>query len=715
MKTTIIPAPRRAASHAVAFTAVAVLCAVILSSCSTRGLPAVSSGAPPPGVPRVVQHLAQRAVFEVVVKKPPEDAAIVYETPVDFSVLPYSVRTDAYAPVGTAFAVSPTEAVTAFHVLNLASKSAVYEAFYLRQRGGGPDGEDALYEIETITSASNERDFVSFTVKAAGGAAGADGAAGASGAAGADGAQAVFPVYFEVEEAFATGDVVYSIGNAWGEGIVTRGGEVLGRSPEEVAGRWENIKTSARGDPGNSGGPLVNRAGKAVGIISYVRDTLGYAVPFQAINEFPKDQLRYSLALDYGHLVLANRVRRTFEVTLPLPQSLGDVQQQLTARYRAEYETAMRRLFAEAPDYLHGDKNTLLLDSAPDSLFPQIDFVDAGDGEWKLAGFEVTRRRIDSSRTLLTAEAGPFALWRITDNGPVQSLPLQPDVRSIVDEALKLVRVERTLAGSRANEAYRTRILSLGGPYAQSEYRDSLGRLWLEGRFLLSFDDQVFIVFLLPTPGGYVVLSAFCPSAAVDVFAADMKKTLDHTHIAYSATFERWDEFLRIAKWVPAFLEDVVVRWESSSSTLTLQTPSLTARLNAGVFEWSSRSELFLAPAWQKDSGGIRYGLQKLVFDKGDGTNDYAVVYRNSKPAYDGEPGAARFWQTLLEQKSPFDEIPAVTPNAEKVAIGAVLPAELPREDVRWTVYMENGSPGLQTANEARVRLNALKAGIRIK
>jgi hypothetical protein len=525
----------------------------------------------------------------------------------------------------------------------------------------------------------------------------------------------VFPAYFEIERDFDTGDMVYSIGNAWGEGIVTRSGEILGTTPEEAAGRWRNIKTSVQGAPGNSGGPLVNRAGKVIGIVSYIRDTLAYSVPFSAIDQFPANQLRYSLALDYGHLVLANQVRRTFDVTLPLPQPQKDVQQQLVTLYRAEYEKAMRQLFAEAPVYLYGDKNVFLLDSSPDSLFPQIDFVDADDGEWKLASFEVTRYRIDQYQTLLTAEAGPFEIWRITDNGPLQSLPLQPDLRTIVDDVLKKARVERTLAGSRTNEARRFRILSLGSPYEQSEYRDSLGRLWIQARFLLPFDDKVFIAFLLPTPGGHVLLTAFCPSAAADVFACDMKKTLDHTHIAYSATFERWDEFLRIARWVPAFLKDVVVRWESADTTLTLQTPVLTARLNASVFPWSARSELFLATAWQRGESGISYGLQKLVFDKGDGTNDYAVVYRNNKPEHDGGFGAARFWQTILERKSPFDEIPAVTPNTEKIAIGTVLQTDLPHEDVRWTVYMEGGSPGLQTANEARIRLNALKAGIRIR
>jgi hypothetical protein len=667
----------------------AVIAVVVMfqAACSSSARPFET------GSPRSLQKRALTAVFEVVVKKPPEGAgaSIVYEEPPDFSVLPYSVRTDEYVPVGTAFAVSPTEAVTAFHVLNLASKSAVYDTFCLRQRNG-TDTEDEIYEIDTVTGASNEMDFVRFTVK-----------------------DKTFPDYFQIEHEFNTGDAVYSVGNAWGEGVITRNGEILGTAPEEIAGRWRNIKTSAQGSPGNSGGPLVNRAGKAVGLVSFVKDTIVYSIPLAAIDGFPANQLHYALALDYGHLVLANRIRRTFEVTLPLPLSVAEAQQQITVRYRAEYENAMKQLFAEAPEYIYGSHNSFLLDVSPDSLFPQIDFVDKNDNEWKLADFEVTPHPVDEYQTLLTAEAGPFEIWRITDRGPLRSLPLQPDPRSVVDFALKKVRVERTLAGSRANETHPYRILSFGDPYEQTEYRDSLGRLWIEARFLLPFDDKVFIAYVLPTPGGHALLTAYCPSSAAAVFAYDMKKVLDHTHVAYSATFERWDEFLRVGKWVPAFLQDVFIRWESAGNTLTIQSPPLTARLSGSVFEWSSRSELFLSPAWQKESGSIRYGLQKLVFDKGVGAPDYAVLYRNYKPPGSLGSGAQRFWSTILEKSSPFDEVAVTVPNTETIAIGTVLQAAFPREDVRWTLYMENSRSSLQTENEAQIRLNALKAAISIK
>jgi hypothetical protein len=83
-----------------------------------------------------------------------------------------------------------------------------------------------------------------------------------------------------------------------------------------------------------------------------------YSVPFSAIDTFPANQLHYSLALDYGHLVLANRIRRTFEVTLALPLTSKEIQQSITARYRVEYESAMRQLFAEAPEYIYMEVKT---------------------------------------------------------------------------------------------------------------------------------------------------------------------------------------------------------------------------------------------------------------------------------------------------------------------------------------------------------------------
>jgi hypothetical protein len=63
-------------------------------------------------------RLVEEAVFEVIVQKAQDDPAI-YEKELDWDLVPYAVRTDDYYSIGTAFAISGTELITAFHVINL--------------------------------------------------------------------------------------------------------------------------------------------------------------------------------------------------------------------------------------------------------------------------------------------------------------------------------------------------------------------------------------------------------------------------------------------------------------------------------------------------------------------------------------------------------------------------------------------------------------------
>ncbi|GHV78282.1 hypothetical protein AGMMS49944_00730 [Spirochaetia bacterium] len=192
--------------------------------------------------------LVNTAVFEVVVEKSQTDPT-VYEQELDWERVPYKIRTDKYNSIGTAFAISETELITAFHVVNLGVESMTYDRYFIR------DSEGQVYELDQINAGSNEKDFVIFTVK-----------------------DRTFPDYFEFEERFETNDPVFSIGNALGEGIVIRNGLILGTVPEDESGRWNRLKSSADVNPGNSGGPLVTPGGKVVSLVTHKADNILYSI-----------------------------------------------------------------------------------------------------------------------------------------------------------------------------------------------------------------------------------------------------------------------------------------------------------------------------------------------------------------------------------------------------------------------------------------------------
>jgi serine protease Do len=66
-----------------------------------------------------VQSEVRAATFEVVMRKVDSDA-LTYEKPLPLDLIPYTIRSDHYWSIGTAFAIGPETYVTAAHVFRAA-------------------------------------------------------------------------------------------------------------------------------------------------------------------------------------------------------------------------------------------------------------------------------------------------------------------------------------------------------------------------------------------------------------------------------------------------------------------------------------------------------------------------------------------------------------------------------------------------------------------
>ncbi len=62
-----------------------------------------------------IRDLIREATFEIIIKKPEKDS-LSYERPLPLDLLPYSIRTDKYYSIGTAFAISEKHLLSAAHV-----------------------------------------------------------------------------------------------------------------------------------------------------------------------------------------------------------------------------------------------------------------------------------------------------------------------------------------------------------------------------------------------------------------------------------------------------------------------------------------------------------------------------------------------------------------------------------------------------------------------
>ncbi|GHU56386.1 serine protease [Spirochaetia bacterium] len=636
--------------------------------------------------------LVNTAVFEVVVEKYQNDPT-VYERELTWEMVPYVIRTDKYESIGTAFAVSETELITAFHVINLGLESKVHDRYFIRDSGG------KVNEVDQITAGSKERDFLVFTVK-----------------------DRTFADYFEVEEYFETSDPVFSIGNAYGEGIVIRNGLILGTVPEDEAGRWNRLKSSADVNPGNSGGPLVTQSGKAVALVTHKLDNILYSIPASVILETNRSELQYRSRTSYGHLILANTSNRVFETTIPLPGHYKSIQNQIVRAVREDSERAMEALFEAAPEYLTGPNNLYLLNTSVSSTFPQMEFVDKNNNNWVLSNLQIKNYTLPDDGNIALSSLTNFDIYKITRPRSVSLKQIDTEPRYILDTILQNIRWERTLA---RNDKYR--ILSYGDPMEVSEYRDALGRSWITAAWLVEFDDSVIIMYILPLPDGPALITTHQASSRWQEYEWDLQKLCDHIQTAYSATFEGWDEFIALNPSVPGFLEDSKFDWNPDTQEVSVENGTVSVSAGKDVFEWTGRSELFVAPCWYRTNSlqtrssqenenetaeQIKFGIRRIFLSRDSRQREYINLFKNIKPDPRRGSNAAGNWNDLVQAKYPYDEKPGISVRENTGSVGTILRAETPNPDELYTLYLSTDNP--QNDENLIRRFNALKAGVQI-
>jgi hypothetical protein len=624
-----------------------------------------------------LRDLVRDAVFEVVVKKP-EEKNIVYDREIDWTVIPFAVRSDAYYSIGTAFAISETEAVTAFHVVDLSSQGDVYREYYIR------DSEKNVYEIDSVIKASNERDFLVFTVK-----------------------DRTFRSWFEFETGYAVNAPVYSIGNALGEGIVVRSGMILGTVPEEEEGRWVRLKSSADGSPGNSGGPLVTPEGRVVGVVVALRDNILYSLPAQEVISGSTGVLHFRRKYSYGHLLLANNRTQVFEADFLLPAHYRDLRAAVYGAYKIHYPRAMSELFAEAPAFLDGPNNRYILNQVVSSDFPEFAFVDKNDQQWKLSDLRLQRYALADDGELLLAAVSEFLLFKLRRPKTSDLEKLITDPKTIMDTILSGYNMERTLGSTG-----KYRILSFGEPAGSGEYRDAQGRKWLKARWLVTYDDSIALAYILPMPNGPVVFMTRQNSHERHVYEWDMEASCGRIMAAYRGDLDEWGRFLALKAWLPSSFEQCSYDWNVERKTAALFLPDFSVKADSSVFDWDSRSSLFLAPAYFSGENGVEYGIRTLSMQRDIKGNDYFILFRNVRPDERlGESAMAR-WDDLVAGKYPFDGVARISSKDNTGAAGMLLEGKNTAPGIRYSLYLNMENPGGEDALAGKLR--TLEEGISV-
>ena len=478
--------------------------------------------------PSVLQKV-QAATFEVVIPKPVNDP-LTYEKPLPLDLLPYQFRNDKYLSIGTAFALGGNRYVTAAHVINLGIGSLM----------GAPalrDADGHVYAIDKITQFSLGQDFVVFSLAT----------------------QPAKVAALETNTKPALNNLVYAVGNALGTGVVVRDGLYTSDTPEDQDGRWKWMRFSAAAFPGNSGGPLLDKDGKIIGIVlmKSPNENLNYALPIDEVLKAPDHLAVIDKRFPYQASFLDTSQTGTFKEQFALPKSFADFSATYLKLRDAFVDDQLKKLRDTNADQLfpNGDGSNRLLHANADlRTFPSI-IRRNSNGTWLMTRPQVSHSSLQKNGFLETSVVGGnLLLMHLRKPDDLSASELYSHPKQFVDLTLKSWSFFRNVGSEKV------RVTSLGEPTQQTIYSDTYQRHWQVRVWPIAYGDAVAIAFSLPVPDGYVSMIRLVPASQQHPALLDMQATCDFVNMSYGGTLAQWKDYLTNTALLPSAFSGIDLR-----------------------------------------------------------------------------------------------------------------------------------------------------------
>ncbi len=562
------------------------------------------------------------AVFEVVVPKPAEDS-LSYEKPLPLHLIPYSIRNDKYYAVGTAFAIGPSEFVSAAHVTLLGVESHFKEAA-IRDKAG------RVYQIDKINGYSERKDFVVFSLK-----------------------NKRADTFLPLNTSPRVNQKVYAVGNALGEGIVIRDGLYTSNTPEEKEGEWKWIRFSAAASPGNSGGPLFDKDGRVLGIIigKSPNENLNYALPMSEVVQAKGKKaiayrpMKYSLDnTDISKIGI-------FEKEIDLPKSVPELHQEIIEGVNRFLYNILKSLFTAQRENIfpNGKWASALLNPASDTQFPQI-ITRREDGAWHASQpKEINEAELGNNGYFKYGELGDTMMLYIQKPGDVPLQKFYGDSQLFMDLILKGINLPRKV------ETEKIKITSLGKARESYAFADSYGRKWLVNVWLLEYADNKLVTFSLPVPGGCVTLLRFGPTVIVNNgHMPDLRIMTNFIHLAYAGDFQQWQEFLQMKELLSASLASLKISFDFGKA-FHYSSPRLSFSYPAGVMDISEKSHLKLMPGYFRENNKTIWDIGAIFIGENKNNATSLRVSRNARPSQERIDKYPSDWEAIAAERFPFN------------------------------------------------------------
>jgi S1-C subfamily serine protease len=619
----------------------------------------------------------QQATFEVVAAKPEHDP-LTYDKPLPLELLPFQERNDKYYSIGTAFAIGNGRYVTAAHVL-LTGADSLWGPPALR------DSQGRVHAIDTVRKFSLERDFVEFTLVAP--------PAGAT---------------LQVETAPAQGQTVYSVGNAYGTGVVIRDGLYTSDTPEQQDGRWKWMRFSAPASPGNSGGPLVNQDGKVIGVVlaKSPNENLNYALPIALVQQAPDGMAAIDQRIGYQFDVFDSTLSNTLKTQFKLPLKLSDFFAEYARRTHGWFDTQLAALLAKEPARMFpgGSGTAELLHSIPTmGDFPKL-VVRDDSGKWGIAGEEKDDYRLGANGYVTIGGQGKNILFHLRRPDDVPAARLYGDASVPMDLLLKTGLVKRQVANQNIL------VTSLGQPRTASRHIDAWGRDWRLWEWPLPYANAVLVVAALPVPDGYVGIARYGSAVQAHDQLINTRALTDFTYANFDGTLAQWQDFLRDPALLPAALRDTRIRADFGRR-FEYASPRLRLAFGPELQAIQPDSVLTLGFAFFQDHGKVVWDVAELWLSAKATDNNFVMLVRQQEPPAELGDDWRNDWDRVLHRRHRYDGVARRDDDATKIT-GIVGPAAEAGPDVLYSATA--AAEGDQPQDAMAAKLALLVAGLQV-
>ncbi|MCE1229194.1 MAG: serine protease [Firmicutes bacterium] len=603
--------------------------------------------------------------FEVVIPKPVKDS-LTYEKELPWDQVPFHIRNDKYFSIGTAFAVSSTDLITAFHVLDLSLELLSFPKYFIR------DADQNVYEVDRVMLAHEHRDVVRFTVKGR-----------------------TFDQWLDLEPAFEMNRPVFSAGNAYGEGVVVRRGELIGTLAEPMDGAWSWLKSSADVNAGNSGGPLLNSAGRVIGIVVQRRDNMSYSLPVAEMQKLKPATATYYNKITYGFNLFPEKSKplvSAFE--FPLPMDYRQLRKAAFDKRQSTYDTDMKALFAEQKELFPTGPSSLdVIYDTPTSTFLELVFKNENSNRWGITDVKTGGFELGDNGRLVTANASGLLLLGIRrpNTVPLEDLLNKPKVA--MDLVFKALNVPREVGGERV------RITSLGEPIRSQTHKDRFGRPWRLDIWHMEYSDKVVLFCTTPVPYGLMGVLQETTSSKLETWIWDLTKSLDYLYVPYAGQLKEWGPYLKLpADRRPDAFKDMTFAYEEGKS-LRMHSPWLDLNLDSRTYALTPNDHLGLFMGFEKPSEASPWALRRVSYGEDEGDN-YFVLIRHLKPEASMEEHFQKSWREIAQKRHPYTRTSFANDGRTDIATVLDAPTAPLNAPHLYTLYL--GRTGTVSDNEMK-------------